>query len=117
MFIDLVLLVMPLPIVLKLQMTSKKRFGLILMFGLGGLYVLSLSLDLFGLGCRSWLISYGCVQVTSYEYIATGGYGADVDAGRPDISVGWGGSLDVCDLFSSFVRTLECPLLTWLLVR
>lgn len=39
MFIDLVLLVMPLPIVLKLQMTSKKRFGLILMFGLGGLYV------------------------------------------------------------------------------
>ncbi|OJZ89672.1 hypothetical protein ASPFODRAFT_42955 [Aspergillus luchuensis CBS 106.47] len=46
MFIDLVLLVMPLPIVLKLQMTSKKRFGLILMFGLGGLSLVTSTLRL-----------------------------------------------------------------------
>ncbi|PYH28417.1 uncharacterized protein BO87DRAFT_452153 [Aspergillus neoniger CBS 115656] len=46
MFIDLVLLVMPLPIVLKLQMTSKKRFGLILMFGLGSLSLVTSTLRL-----------------------------------------------------------------------
>ncbi|PWY83997.1 hypothetical protein BO83DRAFT_449317 [Aspergillus eucalypticola CBS 122712] len=46
MFIDLVLLVMPLPIVLKLQITSKKRFGLILMFGLGGLSLVTSTLRL-----------------------------------------------------------------------
>ncbi|KAL7659137.1 hypothetical protein ACMYSQ_002077 [Aspergillus niger] len=39
MFIDLVLLVMPLPIVVRLQMASRKRIGLVCMFGLGGLYV------------------------------------------------------------------------------
>ncbi|GCB26256.1 hypothetical protein AAWM_09141 [Aspergillus awamori] len=55
MFIDLVLLVMPLPIV-----------------------------------------------VTRYEYNAAGGDGADVDAGRPDVFAGWGGTLDVCDRLSSF---------------
>ncbi|PYH52031.1 uncharacterized protein BO96DRAFT_348397 [Aspergillus niger CBS 101883] len=39
MFIDLVLLVMPLPIVVRLQMASRKRIGLVCMFGLGGLNV------------------------------------------------------------------------------
>ncbi|CAK44026.1 hypothetical protein An01g11210 [Aspergillus niger] len=60
MFIDLVLLVMPLPIVVRLQMASRKRIGL----------------------------------VARYEYIAAGGDGADVDAGRPDVFAGWGGTLD-----------------------
>ena len=39
-FTDIVLLGMPLPIVARLKMASRKRVGLACMFGLGGLYVL-----------------------------------------------------------------------------
>lgn len=60
MFIDLVLLVMPLPIVVRLQMASRKRIGLVCMFGLGGLYVFHSSPS----GCMFyglWLIVGGGV--------------------------------------------------------
>ncbi|GKZ16878.1 hypothetical protein AbraIFM66951_006371 [Aspergillus brasiliensis] len=46
MFTDVVLLVMPLPIVLKLKMASRKRIGLVCMFGLGGLSLVTSTLRL-----------------------------------------------------------------------